>query len=52
MDRELRLIRVYSVCFHDKIKSELLLNICSRCKKQMTYSEQKRVDIEINTPLN
>ena len=35
-----RLIRVHSVCIHEKVLSELRLNICIRCKKQ-TCSIQK-----------
>ena len=34
------LIRVHIVCFHEKIKSEVHLNICSRRKKQ-TFLGQK-----------
>ena len=33
--------RVHSVGFQDKIKSEVHLNICSRRKKQATFSGQK-----------
>ena len=33
-------IRVHNVCFHYKIRSEVRLNICSRHKKQMTFSGQ------------
>ena len=36
-----RLVRVQCVCFHDKIWSEVNLNISSRSKKQMTFSRQK-----------
>ena len=36
-----RLIWVHSVCSHDQKKSEVHLNICSRCKKQRTLSGQK-----------
>ena len=35
------LIKSLRVCFHDKIWSEGHLNICSRHKKQTTYSGQK-----------
>ena len=37
------LIRVHSACFHKIIESEMHLNICicSRHKKQTTFSEQK-----------
>ena len=35
------LIRVHIVCFHEKIYSEVYLNICSRSKKQVTFSGQK-----------
>ena len=36
------LIWVHSVCFHDQKESEGHLNICSRCKKQMTFSGQNK----------
>ena len=32
-----KLIGVHSVCFFDKIKSEVHLDICSRRKKQTTF---------------
>ena len=35
------LIRVHSVCFHDKIKSEVHLNISSSRKKEPLFSGQK-----------
>ena len=35
------LIRVHNVCFHDKIKFEIFLDICSRCIKQTAFSGQK-----------
>ena len=34
-------LKLHSVCFHYKILSEVHLNICSRHKKQMTFSSQK-----------
>ena len=37
------LIRVISVCLYHKIKSEVNLNICSRCKRQTTFSGQKNI---------
>ena len=33
-------ISVHIVCFHDKILSEVNLNICSRHKKQIIFSRQ------------
>ena len=41
IDRESSLIRVHSVCFHDKIQSEVHLNICNRRNKQTAFSGQK-----------
>ena len=38
-----QLIRVFSVCFNDIIRFEVHLNICSRHKKQITFSRQKTV---------
>ena len=35
------LIRVHIVCFHDKILSEVHLNICNRHKKRTPFSGQK-----------
>ena len=37
------LTRVHSVCFHDKIKPERHLNICSRCKKQTKKIKTKKL---------
>ena len=37
------LIRIHIVCFHDKIKTEVHMNICSRCKKQTVFSGVKIV---------
>ena len=37
------LIRVRGVCFNDKIKSEMHLNICSRRKKQTTMSRHNNI---------
>ena len=31
----------HTVCFHDKIKSEVHLNICSRHRNKKTFSGQK-----------
>ena len=35
------LIRVHNVCLYDKILSEVHLNICSRCKKQIVIFQDK-----------
>ena len=47
------LIRVHYFCSHDKIEPEVSLNICSRRKKQMTFSGQniggKRVNFVHDT---
>ena len=45
-------IRVHSVCFLDKILSEVQLNLCSRCKKQTTSSQQKKISEEVGNILN
>ena len=37
-----RLIRVHIVWFHEKIESEVHLNLCSRHKKQTTFSGPKK----------
>ena len=37
------LIRVHSVCLNDNIYSEVHLSICSRSKKQTTFSGHKIV---------
>ena len=34
---------VHIVCFHDKIYSEVQLNICNRHKKQTTFSRQTNI---------
>ena len=38
------LIRVHTVGFHEKIKSEVHLNICSRHKSLTTFSGQTNSD--------
>ena len=37
------LITFHSVCLHEKVLSEVSLNICCRHKKQKTFSGQKKV---------
>ena len=48
------LIRVYSVCFHQKIQSEVHLNICNRSKKQTSSGQKKntgRIRVEQKSAL-
>ena len=41
------LIRVYIVCFHDKIQSEVHLSICSRRKMHTTFLGQKNGRLKV-----